>query len=216
MATRKKPTHDAAKDRQALELRLAGVPVSRIRTTLGYRTLPMAEAAIKRARLEQDGELSPEALRQLELERIDRLLQAVWAKAAKGDVASVDRVLSLTTMRLRIAGMNEAAVASPMVSAYDEAIADLPLRAADKALVAAGRRLAGRIDAAAGSIDPTAETKALYLIPHLLNVLRELGATPAARDEIVSRAPGAPAEGDAPAELSDLEAFRQRRGIESS
>lgn len=209
---RRAPVHDAAKDRQALELRLAGVPVSRIRTTLGYRTLPMAEAAIKRARLEQAGDLSPERLRELEIERIDRLLQAVWKKAASGEVASVDRVLALTTMRLRIAGMSEAASASPMVTAYDEAIADLRLRKADAALVAAGRRLAGRIDAAAGSIDPVAETKALYLIPHLTNVLRELGATPAARDEIIgAAAPPAPV-GDTK-EPNDLDDFRAKHGL---
>lgn len=50
----------------------------------------------------------------------------------------------------------------------------------DVALVESGRKLADRIDAA-DDLDGEAATKAMYLVPHLLNVLKEMLATPAAR-----------------------------------
>jgi hypothetical protein len=59
--------------------------------------------------------------------------------------------------------------------------------------------------------DPMRVTKALYLLPHLMNILASLGATPAARDEILSAAPAAPSK-TAPQE-TDLERFRRERGL---
>lgn len=47
----------------------------------------------------------------------------------------------------------------------------------DEALVEAGRKLADEIDAAQGAD----RVKAMYLVPHLANILRELLATPASR-----------------------------------
>ena len=193
----------AALDARALELRMAGVPVGRIKETLGYRTKALAEAAIARARTAQAGGSAPASVRELELDRLDRLQQAVWPKAAKGDMAAVDRVLQLSTARLRLAAVSEAST-SAMVTAYDEAIEALQLTDADKAVVAAGRRLAGRIDAASDSLDAVAETKALYLIPHLMTVLRELGATPAARQAVQAAGPSL--------EEDELTAFRRRKG----
>ena len=105
---------------------------------------------------------------------LDRLQQAVWVKAVKGDVAAVDRVKALAELRLRIAGVASRGE-SVMTEAFDDAVAALGTKAADGALVAAGRRIAERIDAAASAGDAQAETKALYLVPHLMNVLRELG-----------------------------------------
>lgn len=54
----------------------------------------------------------------------------------------------------------------------------------DAALVEAGRKLADRVDAAVTDESGGQEvTKALYLIPHLMNVLREMYATPKSREE---------------------------------
>ena len=122
-----------------------------------------------------------------ELDRLDRLQQAVWVKAVKGDVAAVDRVKALAELRMRIAGVASRGE-SVMTEAFDDAVAALGTKAADGALIAAGRRIAERIDAAASAGDAQAETKALYLVPHLMNVLRELGATPAARGEVGRKA----------------------------
>lgn len=51
----------------------------------------------------------------------------------------------------------------------------------DAGLVAAARAVADRIDAAIAEESGQELTKALYLIPHVTNLLREMLATPAAR-----------------------------------
>ncbi len=51
----------------------------------------------------------------------------------------------------------------------------------DAALVAAARAVADRIDEAVATESGQELTKALYLIPHVTNLLREMLATPAAR-----------------------------------
>lgn len=53
----------------------------------------------------------------------------------------------------------------------------------DDALVEAGRKVADRVDAATETGEGQEVTKALYLVPHLMNVLREMYATPKARRE---------------------------------
>lgn len=194
----------AERDAKALELRRAGVPVPRIVEQLGFSSRAACEAAIGRA-IDAQGILTdPAKVRELELDRLDRLQQAVWVKAVKGDVAAVDRVKALAELRLRIAGVASRGE-SVMTEAFDDAVAALGTKAADGALVAAGRRIAERIDAAASAGDAQAETKALYLVPHLMNVLRELGATPAARDEVGRKA------GDESGKKAKLTALRGGR-----
>lgn len=51
----------------------------------------------------------------------------------------------------------------------------------DAGLVAAARAVADRIDEAVASADGQELTKALYLVPHITNLLREMLATPASR-----------------------------------
>lgn len=53
----------------------------------------------------------------------------------------------------------------------------------DDALVEAGRTIAERVDEAISEGAGQEVTKALYLVPHLMNVLREMYATPKARKE---------------------------------
>lgn len=64
------------------------------------------------------------------------------------------------------------------VAANRELIGDL-----DAALVESGRTIAERVDAAIESGEGQEVTKALYLVPHLMNVLREMYATPKSRKE---------------------------------
>lgn len=64
--------------------------------------------------------------------------------------------------------------------AFDRSVAAGSLTKADQAAVAAGRKLADRIDEAEGAD----ATKAMYLVPHLVSVLRELHLTPAARERL--------------------------------
>lgn len=55
------------------------------------------------------------------------------------------------------------------------------LEPVDAALVAAARAVATRIDEAVAEGDGQELTKALYLVPHITNLLKEMLATPAAR-----------------------------------
>lgn len=164
----------------ALELRRAGVSVRRIMAECGFATVRQAEAVIARAMKAAAVLKDPLAVRDLELDRLDRLQQSVWLKAVKGDVAAIDRVMRLSELRMRLAGVADTGVGQ-MSKAFEETVGALAVQTADAALLMAGRRIADRVDQAFASGDPTAETKALYLVPHLINVLRELGATPEAR-----------------------------------
>lgn len=69
-------------------------------------------------------------------------------------------------------------------SAFDDSVeSSSGLTPADAALVATGRTIADRVDEAVESGEGQEVTKALYLLPHLMNVLREMYATPKARFE---------------------------------
>lgn len=85
------------------------------------------------------------------------------------------------------------------VAANGELIADL-----DAALIESGRTIAERVDAAIESGEGQEVTKALYLVPHLMNVLREMYATPKAR-----RDAGVGGE-DARGKLAEVREIRKR------
>lgn len=75
---------------------------------------------------------------------------------------------------------------SDLVSAFErtaEATEGLD-REVDASLIESGRTMSRRIQEAVDGGDGAEVTKALYLIPHLLNILREMGATPAARGAV--------------------------------
>ena len=187
---------DHSKDEQALNLRRAGVGVQKIVEQCGFRSRKSCLAAIDRAMEAQGIVLDPIAVRRQELDRLDRLQMNVWAKAQRGDLAAVDKVVKLTEMRLRIAGIQEAGL-TPLTAQFDRTLESLAVdRELDAALIGVGRRLCEQIDAASGLGDPVAVTKALYLVPHVVNVLRELGATPSARAEFRGGAPAEPVEDD--------------------
>lgn len=185
---RRTAREEVARDLQALELRRAGVPVPRIMEQLRFAKLETCQAAIVRAMRRQGVATDPERVRDLELDRLDRVQQSLWLKAVNGDLAAVDRVARLAELRMRLAGVSQS-TSQVVTRAYDVTVDALSLSEKDQGAVAAGRRIAERIDAAVGSIDPQAETKALYLVPHLMRVLEQLGATPAARGELEAQLP---------------------------
>ena len=53
----------------------------------------------------------------------------------------------------------------------------------DASLIESGRKIAQRVDEAMETGEGQEVTKALYLLPHLMNVLREMYATPKSRDD---------------------------------
>ncbi|MFC4223560.1 terminase small subunit [Lysinibacter cavernae] len=200
------------RDEQALDLRRAGMTLEAITKQLSFKSVNEAKASLKRAMQRSGGPISDlEDLRALELDRLDRMQVALWPAATRGEVTAVDRVLKIQEQRLRIARVKREEL-SRLTDSFDEAVAALDLATEDIAAAEAGRVLAQRIDAACASGDPMQETKALYLIPHLMNVLRELGATPASRDEIASGTAAVAGQSavDEDSEPDDeLEAFRK-------
>ena len=80
----------------------------------------------------------------------------------------------------------------------------------DAALVAAGETICRQVDATLSGEEVTAteKTKALYLLPHLVNILREMEATPKARTE------AAPAEQQSGGGAGGGTASRRRRAAQ--
>lgn len=177
----------AEQDEKALKLRRAGISPAVIAEQLGLRSAAAAEAAILRALDAQGGTADPATVRALELDRLDQLQRAVWVQAVQGDMKAIDQVKQLAEMRVRLSGIAQRGQ-SVLTEAYDKTIEQLDLQPEDAAAVASGRRVAERIDAAAAAGDANVETKALYLLPHLMNILDALGATPAARAELKAKA----------------------------
>lgn len=58
------------------------------------------------ARLRETMGEDADVIRQVELERLDRLTEAVWSRATAGDDAAIDRVLKLMDRRARYLGLN--------------------------------------------------------------------------------------------------------------
>lgn len=72
-----------------------------------------------------------------------------------------------------------------LVDAYDASVeANELVEDVDAAIVASGRTVARRIQEAVDEGEGQEVTKALYLTPHLMNILREMGATPASREAL--------------------------------
>lgn len=91
----------------------------------------------------------------------------------------------------RAAPATTAPAPDSLLKAYDRAIeANDRLDPEDDALVAAGRKIAAQIDYAAEYLTGQELTKALYLMPHLVNVLKEMLATPSARKDLKDASEG--------------------------
>ena len=93
------------RERQALELRRAGVDFHTIAVHLGYSHKASAYRAVQNALRRT---LTPPAddLRSLEGERLDRMHNVAWRAAVQGDLKAVDRVLRISDQRCRLFGLN--------------------------------------------------------------------------------------------------------------
>src|SRR5215217_6826102 len=109
MAAKRKATKEAlaALDREvaALQLRRAGCTYEVIARRLGYRNRSGAWHAV-RAGLTATLQEPADALRTLELERLDALHGASWGQAIQGDLGSINRVLSIMKRRAALLGLD--------------------------------------------------------------------------------------------------------------
>ena len=174
------------KDQKALRLFLGAMSLQEIRTVLNFKTVSSAEAAIRRALAANRKGKDRDTERSAELERIDALYRAAYPQAIQGDLKAIDSCNTLSERRMRILDKPDDGAA--ITSNYEATVAALDTTEADAAAIASGRAMARQIDYSLQHGTGQEVTKALYLVPHLMNVLRELGATPAARGNIQNAA----------------------------
>lgn len=162
---------------RVVELRRAGLTFDVIADRLN---LPHATSA----RRLFNGFVSPDDVRfdaNLEAIRLDRMHTAVWPKAVAGDLEAIDRLIRISERRERLLAVPHTN-SHELREAYDASVATSKhVLAVDQGLIESGRKIADRIDRAVSLGDGIESTKAMYLLPHMVNILRELLATPAAR-----------------------------------
>jgi hypothetical protein len=105
------------RQREALELRLAGRTYQTIATTLNMKNRSQAFRAVERAMVEVVREPA-EAVLKIELERLDILFSSVWSSATAGDVTAINAALRVMERRSRLLGLD--------APARHEIAADLP------------------------------------------------------------------------------------------
>lgn len=197
----------AETDNKALNLFLAAIPLARIRDQLGFASTTSALAAITRALKSSQAGKSPDTARTVEIERLDSLYRQLYPIALQGDLKAVDQCLRISEQRLRLLDAPNKSQQG-LLAAYENTIKALAKEITDKdeAVVHTGRMIAAQIDYAVTHGSGQEVTKALYLVPHLMNVLTTLGATPEARKSLQAFTPQATSE-----PTDELAAFRLRK-----
>ena len=90
---------------QALELRAAGRKYTEIAEALNYSSPQHAHRDVK-IELEALVKTPAQDVLAGELDRLDKLLQGVWAEARRGNVQAVDRVLRIMERRSKYLGLD--------------------------------------------------------------------------------------------------------------
>lgn len=122
------PTHsprrivNAERQAQALQLRRAGAAYDEIARQLGYTKMGAWKAVA--SALKKTLQEPADDVRKLELERLDRLLLAIWNRAIQGDDDAIDRVLKITDRRAALLGLNVNKFAMTNSQGNDEPITD--------------------------------------------------------------------------------------------
>lgn len=95
------------REQDALELKRAGVTYDVIAERLKFANRGGAYKAVQRALVRTMQEPADE-LRTIELDRLERLHFAAWAKAINGDLRAIDRVLRIAERRAKLLGLDVA------------------------------------------------------------------------------------------------------------
>lgn len=93
------------KHRQALELRKAGASYEVIADKLGYSHPSGAHKAVTSA-LQKTLREPADDLRNLELDRLDAIMLALWQPARQGNQGAVDRILRIMERRSKLLGLD--------------------------------------------------------------------------------------------------------------
>lgn len=119
---------------KALDLRRAGAAYRDIASALGIsvgQSYNLVRRGLQRAQkeaAEQGGEV-----KQMELERLDRMFRGVWVSAMNGTPAAIDRALRIMERRARLLGLDAPAKqehagvgGSPLFSKIEVVVIDPP------------------------------------------------------------------------------------------
>jgi hypothetical protein len=200
--------------RIAMTLFKAGATYEEIAPKAGVKTAAAAQKLVVKAIAASTVALDQTAARVVELERLETLHRVFWPKALAGDTAAMDRVMRISEARQRLLG-EPSRVKDAITDAFEKTLGAIETAEADETLIAACRQVARQIDYAVANGTSLEATKAMYLLPHLWNGLRELGATPAARAALQASLPtpgddddDSPNSKEAPV---DLDAFKRGR-----
>ncbi|MEZ0066692.1 hypothetical protein ABIA32_002704 [Streptacidiphilus sp. MAP12-20] len=126
-ANRAQQTKTADRRRQAVELRIAGRSWQQIADQLEYSSKGAACTDVRRA-LEKAVEklaIPLEAHRQLELDRLDAIQNALWDKVLDGDTKAIDTTLRLMDRRAKLLGLDAPQRHELTLEAIDAALADV-------------------------------------------------------------------------------------------
>ena len=93
------------KDQKALELRKEGHSYESISEQLGYSTRSASYKAVMR-RLRDMDRPAVSMLRELEVQRLDAMLYAVWGDVLQGDANAVHTALRISERRSRLLGLD--------------------------------------------------------------------------------------------------------------
>lgn len=97
------------KERQAISLRLTGATLWQIAQALGYNNESSVRSAIERG-LNRAVAEPADKMRALELERLDRMLHAIWPTAINGPtqerLQAIDRILKIMDRRAKLMGLD--------------------------------------------------------------------------------------------------------------
>lgn len=94
------------KERRVVELRRAGATFDEIANATGYATAQGAYLAYHRALKRTLVDAGTEDIRQLELDRLDKMQKAIWAKVMQGDTAAIHTALKILDRRARYLGLD--------------------------------------------------------------------------------------------------------------
>lgn len=103
MANQERQLDALTRQKQALELRMAGVPYADIAERLGYKDGSGAFRAVKTA-LKRTLQEPADGVREVELARLDKLMFALWPNRANPGVA--DRILRIMERRAKLLGLD--------------------------------------------------------------------------------------------------------------
>jgi uncharacterized protein YerC len=90
---------------QCLKLRKTGMTYEDIATTVGLNSKVVAFRAVKTA-LKFTLKEPAEAVRSMEVERLNVMLKAIWAMVENGHLGAIDRALKIIDARAKLLGLN--------------------------------------------------------------------------------------------------------------